>query len=145
VIVVIAVAVVVIYVVYEAYENNKQLEAGRIKKTTENTPLEKYGVKSISMVDNQTCKVERIIVPIGDDKGTHYTFFKEGNQWYYHPPGEPHNWIPCTNEEAKYLEDLVKEAEEDYARTKGICMGESEFPPIPPIPLSVGGRKRRVC
>ena len=97
------------------------------------------------MIDNKTCKVRGVIVPTGDEEGTHYTFSKKGNQWYYHPPGEPGNWIPCTDEEAKYLDRLVQEIEREYARKVGMCSGESKAPPIPPPPPPIGGKKRQAC
>ena len=94
------------------------------------------------MIDYDTCKARGVIVPEGDTKGTHTTFAKHGNQWKYHTSEDPKTWIPCTDEEAKYLDKLVREAEKQYAKKVGTCPGFT--PPLPP-PLNVGGRRRQAC
>ncbi|MBU6998115.1 MAG: exo-alpha-sialidase, partial [Theionarchaea archaeon] len=111
VVLVIVVAVLVAVAVYEIYQNGKEQEMAGVEKETKNTPLSQFGDSAKITYNKEKCTVSTIVTYNKDGTGTHTTFWKEGDKWYYHPPGQKNAKIPCSKKVARFLENMKNEAE----------------------------------
>jgi hypothetical protein len=130
VVAVIVIAVLVAVVVYKIYQNGKEQEMANVRKKTENTPLSQFGENASICYNKESCKVSTIVIYNEGDEGAHFTFWKEGNKWYYHPPGQKNTKIPCPGDVARALESMKNEAEL-------LCSGAIPREPTSPEPYLI--------
>lgn len=130
-VVLIAVIIVLVaVVVYKIYQNGKEQEMAGIEKETRNTPLSQFGAYAKITYNKESCEVSTIVVYNKDGTGAHFTFWKDGDKWYYHPPGQEDNIMLCPDNVARALESLKNEAELE-------CSGATPREPTSPDPYLI--------